>query len=51
MLSSVLRNEIAIKVNISIMRAFIAVRQYVLTSEIQSKEIDDLRNRIKELEV
>lgn len=51
MLSSVLRNEIAIKVNISIMRAFIAVRQYVLTSEVQSKEIDDLRNRIRELEV
>ncbi|MDO9153546.1 MAG: ORF6N domain-containing protein, partial [Paludibacter sp.] len=32
MLSSVLRNEIAVKVNISIMRAFVAVRQYILTS-------------------
>ena len=51
MLSSVLRNDIAIKVNISIMRAFVAIRQYVLASEVQSKEIDDLRNRIKELEV
>ena len=51
MLSSVLRNEIAIKVNISIMRAFVAVRQYVLSSEVQSKEIQDLRNRIRELEM
>jgi len=51
MLSSVLRNEIAVKVNISIMRAFVAVRQYVLSSNIQSKEIEDLRERMKELEM
>ena len=51
MLSSVLRNEIAVKVNISIMRAFVAVRQYILTSEVQSKEIEELRYRIKELEI
>ena len=51
MLSSVLRNEIAVKVNISIMRAFVAVRQYILSSNVQSKEIDELRQRIKELEI
>jgi len=51
MLSSVLHNDIAKKVNISIMRAFVAIRQYVLSSKVQSKEIEDLRNRIKELEV
>jgi hypothetical protein len=51
MLSSVLRNEVAVKVNISIMRAFVAVRQYILSSNIQSKEIDELRQRIKELEI
>lgn len=50
MLSSVLRNEIAVKVNISIMRAFVAVRQYILTSNVQSKEIEELRQRIKEQE-
>ena len=51
MLSSVLRSEIAIKVNISIMRAFVSVRQYVLASDIQSKEIEFLRNRLNELEM
>lgn len=51
MLSSVLRNEIAVKVNISIMRAFVAVRQYILSSNVQSKEIEDLRQQIKELEI
>lgn len=51
MLSSVLRNEIAVKVNISIMRAFVAVRQYILASNVQSKEIVELRQRIKELEI
>ena len=51
MLSSVLRNEIAIKVNISIMRAFVTVRQYFLASDVQTKEIEVLRNRLKELEI
>ena len=51
MLSSVLRNEIAVKVNISIMRAFVAVRQYVLTSSVQSKEIEELRQRMTNLEI
>lgn len=50
MLSSVLRSDIAIKVNINIMRAFVSIRQYVLTSDVRNKEIDELKQRIQELE-
>ena len=47
MLSSVLNSEIAIEVNIGIMRAFVAVRQ-LLTSSPTSK-IAELKNELKEL--
>lgn len=47
MLSSVLRSETAIKVNIRIMRAFVAVRRYVTH---QKTEYDELEARIKRLE-
>lgn len=50
MLSSVLRSDIAIKVNINIMRAFVSVRQYILSSDVRNKEIDELKKRIQELE-
>ncbi|MEG1659462.1 MAG: ORF6N domain-containing protein [Bacteroides sp.] len=50
MLSSVLRSDVAIKVNINIMRAFVSIRQYVLGSGIKSNEIDELKARINELE-
>ncbi|WP_321479718.1 ORF6N domain-containing protein [uncultured Bacteroides sp.] len=50
MLSSVLRSNIAIEVNIAIMRAFVSVRQYVLSSEANTGEMKELRNRILELE-
>lgn len=50
MLSSVLRSTIAVKVNINIMRAFVSVRQFVLTNESNTKEIEYLRHRIEELE-
>lgn len=50
MLSSVLHSKVAIKVNINIMRAFVSIRQYVLGSTIKSKEIEDLKERINELE-
>ena len=43
MLSSVLRSEKAINVNIAIMRAFVFMRQYALTH-------DDLAVKLKELE-
>ena len=48
MLSSVLRSPIAVKVNINIMRAFVSVRQFVLTNE--SNTIEYLKHRIEELE-
>ncbi|MCD7939959.1 MAG: ORF6N domain-containing protein [Bacteroides intestinalis] len=50
MLSSVLHSKVAIKVNINIMRAFVSIRQYVLASNIKSKEIEELKERINELE-
>ena len=50
MLSSVLRSSIAVKVNINIMRAFVSVRQFILTNESNTKEIEYLKHRIEELE-
>ena len=50
MLSSVLRSSIAVKVNINIMRAFVSVRQFVLTNESNTKEIEYLKHRMEELE-
>ena len=47
MLSGLLKSDIAIEVNISIMRAFIAMRQYLLNSSPQLKE---LKERIEALE-
>ena len=47
MLSSVLRSEIAINVSIQIVRAFIAIRQLILSSPIN--EIGELQKEIKEL--
>lgn len=50
MLSSVLRNATAIQVNRGIMRAFVAVRQYLLSTNSPTQEIEDLKQRVKELE-
>ena len=50
MLSSVLTSKIAIQVNIGIMRAFVAVRQYLLSANNPPQEIEDLKQRVKELE-
>ena len=50
MLSSVLRSDVVIKININIMRAFVSIRQYVLASDARNKEIDELKQRIYELE-
>lgn len=47
MLSSVLRSDTAIEVNIRIMRAFVAVRQYL---SMQKRDNDALEARIKQLE-
>lgn len=49
MLSGVLNSDIAINVNISIMRAFVAIRQG-LPQVTNSKELEELKARMKELE-
>ena len=50
MLSSILNSEIAIEVNINIMRAFVATRNYLSAHQAVSKEISELWSNIRELE-
>jgi hypothetical protein len=45
MLSSVLHSEVAIDVNISIMRAFVMMRQWALTHQELSKRLDALEQQ------
>jgi uncharacterized protein YfkK (UPF0435 family) len=47
MLSSVLKSDIAIDINISIMRAFVAVRQYITASENTTKELEEIKKQLK----
>ena len=49
MLSSILNSELAIEVNINIMRAFVAMRQYLLNSA-PSPQLKELKERIEALE-
>ena len=46
MLSSVLRSETAIQANIAIMRAFVQVREYLLTASSVSSELKELRAKV-----
>jgi hypothetical protein len=52
MLSSVLKSEKAIDINISIMRAFVAVRKYMIQASPSSlsRELEEIKERIKALE-
>jgi hypothetical protein len=50
MLSDILRSPVAIQVNISIMRAFVAVRKYLNRYAAISQELTDMRRRIESLE-
>jgi len=50
MLTSVLRSPIAIQANINIMRAFVMVREYILTHASASVELSQLRERVLKLE-
>ena len=50
MLSSVLRSDKAINVSINIVRAFIAVREYILFRATESVEIAQLKERVLRLE-
>lgn len=46
MLSSVLNSETAIQANISIMRAFVQVREYLMAATTLSAEIKELRTKV-----
>lgn len=46
MLSSVLRSDIAIEVNIQIMRTFIEMRKYALSHDELAKKIEELEKRV-----
>ena len=46
MLASVLKSPIAVAASISIMRAFVQVRQYLLTSASMSAELKELRAKV-----
>ena len=46
MLASVLKSPIAVAASISIMRAFVQVRQYLLTSASMSAELKELRAKL-----
>ena len=49
MLSSFLKSKTAVEVNINIIRAFVRMRQYLL-SNIPKKELEELKQRIEYLE-
>lgn len=50
MLSSVLRSETAILINISIMRAFVAMRNYITTTTTVTAELAEIRAKLALLE-
>ncbi len=50
MLSSVLRSDVAIQANIAIMRTFVAMRDYVLSSTAVSAELSEIRAKLALLE-
>ncbi len=50
MLSSVLRSEIAIQANIAIMRAFVAMRNYITTTTTVTAELSEIRAKLALLE-
>ena len=46
MLSSVLKSDVAIAANIAIMRAFVQVREYLVSTSAMSAEIKELRAKV-----
>ena len=50
MLSSVLKSSTAIQVNISIMRAFVTMRNYVSAVSAASSELAEFKERLKLIE-
>ena len=50
MLSSVLRSDAAIQVNIAVMRAFVAMRNYITTTTTLTAELSEIRAKLTLLE-
>jgi len=50
MLSSVLRSDAAIQVNIAVMRAFVAMRNYIATTTTVTAELAEIRAKLALLE-
>ena len=50
MLSSVLRSDAAIQVNIAVMRAFVAMRNYITTTTTLTAELSEIRAKLALLE-
>ena len=50
MLSSVLRSDAAIQVNIAVMRAFVAMRNYITTTPTLTAELSEIRAKLALLE-
>lgn len=50
MLSSVLKSDIAIQVNIQIMRAFVQMRNYLATTANLTAELEELKKKLTSLE-
>ena len=46
MLASVLHSDVAIAANIAILRAFVQIRQYVMSTTASSSELRELRTRV-----
>lgn len=51
MLSSVLRSETAVKINIEIIRAFVSLRRMMMENKLQEMQIEELRMRMSQLEM
>lgn len=50
MLSTVLKSETAVKVSIAIMRAFVAMRNYITTTTVVTAELAEMRAKLAVLE-
>ena len=50
MLSAILRSEVAINVSIGIMRAFVAMRRFIVSNELMFSKVNEIENRQIEYE-
>ena len=50
MLSAVLKSEVAVKVSIAIMRAFVAIRNYIASTTTVTAEIEAIKSKLALME-